>query len=473
MLRRMRWVWLAVALLAAGAVGARAASAATFISGSFGNRGGSVDVSFFYQSLAPYGSWVDYAPYGWCWEPNDVAVSWRPYSDGEWVYTDYGWTWVDNEPWGWGPMHYGRWVYSDADGWLWVPGTTWGPAWVAWASYDDYVGWAPLPPDYGWSPGLSLSFSSFDVHRVPSNEWCFVNQRDLTSSNLRTRLLPTSRVATFVPQLTNHTHFASRNGWPVNTGIDLRQVERVSGRPVPRMQLVDAQRPQNRRMMPSGNRLEMFRAKLAPAPRNAAPAMSARANARDLRGNRAMNEPRGNGGAPRDMGYMSRGRDMSHMGRGRATREIPNMPDRSASAARNQERQRFDLNQARGNGQPPRPTLRQWRESQRQADNAQVMRNRNGYPARTIEQQQARDQREQYRNVRPAPSPQVMPGMPDRGPRMGHGGGGPSRPVQNGGAPQVMPRQDNGGGRQEMGGGRGNSDQPHGNGNGHGRDRGN
>ena len=31
-------------------------------------------------------------------------------------------------------------------GWCWVPGTLWGPAWVAWRAGRVNVGWAPLPP---------------------------------------------------------------------------------------------------------------------------------------------------------------------------------------------------------------------------------------------------------------------------------------------------------------------------------------
>src|SRR5689334_21463201 len=157
MLRRMRWIWLAAALLATTSVSAKPAAAATFFGASFSS--GNVSVSYFYDALSPYGRWMNYAPYGYCWTPTNVSYGWRPYSDGDWVYTDYGWTWVDDEPWGWGPMHYGRWVWAEDVGWVWVPGTTWAPAWVAWADGDDWVGWAPLPPDMGWS--ASVSFSNF------------------------------------------------------------------------------------------------------------------------------------------------------------------------------------------------------------------------------------------------------------------------------------------------------------------------
>ena len=67
-------------------------------------------------------------PYGYVWTPRHMGYQWRPYSNGHWVMTDFGWTWVAYEPWGAIPFHYGRWGYDDYLGWYWVPGTTWGPA---------------------------------------------------------------------------------------------------------------------------------------------------------------------------------------------------------------------------------------------------------------------------------------------------------------------------------------------------------
>ena len=50
-----------------------------------------------------------------------------PYSTGRWVWDPYyGWTWVDDAPWGWAPYHYGRWVYLDGV-WGWAPGPLYRP----------------------------------------------------------------------------------------------------------------------------------------------------------------------------------------------------------------------------------------------------------------------------------------------------------------------------------------------------------
>jgi len=96
--------------------------------------------------LATHGSWVEVGSYGHCWRPAGVAVQWRPYCDGEWVWTDCGWYWASDEPWGWACYHYGCWVYDPVYAWVWVPGVEWAPAWVSWRVGGGYVGWAPLPP---------------------------------------------------------------------------------------------------------------------------------------------------------------------------------------------------------------------------------------------------------------------------------------------------------------------------------------
>ena len=118
-------------------------------------------VSIFYQQLQPYGTWMQVADYGWCWQPSVVVASpgWRPYADrGRWLHTDHGWYWQSDYAWGWAPFHYGRWVQHTRSGWLWVPDTHWGPAWVVWRTSDVHCGWAPLPPSAVFIAGRGLHF---------------------------------------------------------------------------------------------------------------------------------------------------------------------------------------------------------------------------------------------------------------------------------------------------------------------------
>jgi len=68
------------------------------------------------------GTWRETRRYGRVWVPTGVAADWAPYTTGQWVWDAYyGWTWVDDAPWGWAPYHYGRWVGFDG-WWGWAPG---------------------------------------------------------------------------------------------------------------------------------------------------------------------------------------------------------------------------------------------------------------------------------------------------------------------------------------------------------------
>ncbi|MDH5468832.1 MAG: hypothetical protein OEY25_15580, partial [Candidatus Aminicenantes bacterium] len=69
----------------------------------------SMDVSYFYDSLSAYGMWVYHPTNRYIWIPHNVPFGWRPYTRGQWLWTDYGWTWYSSFAWGWAPFHYGRW----------------------------------------------------------------------------------------------------------------------------------------------------------------------------------------------------------------------------------------------------------------------------------------------------------------------------------------------------------------------------
>ena len=131
---------------------------------------GAVNLQSFESGLAPYGDWVQTGSYGTAWRPR-VAAGWRPYYYGRWEWTNEGWLWVSEEPFGWATFHYGRWAFDGGQGWLWVPGYQWAPAWVTWRYGGDAVGWAPL------APGLSLyvtnyAFVGFWWTFVPTQRFC-------------------------------------------------------------------------------------------------------------------------------------------------------------------------------------------------------------------------------------------------------------------------------------------------------------
>ena len=135
----------------------------------------------FYTRLDPYGSWIDTGTYGYVWQPQaaERSRSWRPYTNGRWVFTDAGWTWYSEEPFGWATYHYGRWTRLRSVGWVWVPGEEWAPAWVSWREGDGYVGWAPLPPEARFERGTGIHHWADNYYDIGPEQYTFVPTRDL------------------------------------------------------------------------------------------------------------------------------------------------------------------------------------------------------------------------------------------------------------------------------------------------------
>jgi len=220
---------------------------------------GSVDVDYFYDDLAPYGRWLNYPPYGWVWTPYASPMGWRPYSDGYWAYTDYGWSWVSYEPYGWATYHYGRWAFDGNYGWIWVPDTVWAPAWVAWQSGDGWVGWAPLPPAAHWRPASGIYF--VDTHPIPPSHWCFVEGHHLSQTKLKSSIVSVAKNQWLLKRTSDKTRYVSRNGTPVNEGIDVVRWEKQNGRKATRLKVVDTAAPP-RGHTPKSASVEYFRPKV-------------------------------------------------------------------------------------------------------------------------------------------------------------------------------------------------------------------
>ena len=261
--------------LLASAGGCASSDAQTEISASYGSGGSQVSFSYFYDNLADDGEWFQEPTYGWVWTPYDMSSDWRPYYNGNWEYTDYGWSWASNERFGWATYHYGRWLFDDNYGWVWVPGTQWAPAWVAWRYSDDYIGWAPLPPRAGWDLSLGLSFA--DANSIPSRDWNFVPQRNVLDVNIRLQIASVARNVTLIERSRDATRFEVRDGHPINLGVDVALVEKTIRRPVPRHKIVDVDAPArgNGRSVGKGS-VGYYRPAVQPAAPDQAPAPAVR-----------------------------------------------------------------------------------------------------------------------------------------------------------------------------------------------------
>ncbi len=205
-----------------------------------------VSIDFFYNNLNNGGSWVDVGDYGYAWQP-DIAVSnrnWRPYTDGYWAYTDVGWTWVSNEDFGWATYHYGRWARVRGQGWVWVPGREWAPAWVSWRTGGDHVGWAPLPPRRGYRADEEVVYQGRSINGyvdidfdIGPSYYNFVDIRYIGGSGLRSRILPPAQNVTYINNSVNVTNITYNDSRVYNYGPDYERLSAYSTEPIQRLKI--------------------------------------------------------------------------------------------------------------------------------------------------------------------------------------------------------------------------------------------
>ena len=158
-----------------------------------------------YEDLDEYGGWRAVPEYGNVWFPHTVVVGWAPYRYGHWVWiSPWGWTWVDDEPWGFAPFHYGRWV-AVGGVWGWVPcpprpaavtvayvRPVYAPALVAWVGGAHWgvgvavgsapaagVAWFPLGPRDVYCPSYHVSQTY--VTNVNVSNTTIVNRTQITN----------------------------------------------------------------------------------------------------------------------------------------------------------------------------------------------------------------------------------------------------------------------------------------------------
>jgi hypothetical protein len=235
------------------------------------------DYGVFYDRLEPYGDWAWLDPYGWVWAPWRVAAGWRPYTVGRWIYTDDGWYWESEESWGWATYHYGRWTFHPRYGWVWIPGREWAPAWVAWRHGDGWIGWAPLPPQAVWRAEIGIDFGGVDIDVIIQPFWWgFVEEGRFLDPRISVRIVPYARNVTLVRQTRHVSHYGY--GWDRNRvvvrGVDVDDFERGGKHKVPRYQIVDDNRDEDRRGTLMGQEVRVYRPTVKEAPPSRAPRTS-------------------------------------------------------------------------------------------------------------------------------------------------------------------------------------------------------
>ena len=183
------------------------------------------DYSVFYSRLSSDGDWVEAGDYGYCFKPHVAQGDWAPYRDGHWVWTDRGWFWYSNENFGWATYHYGRWVRISGQGWCWVPGNEWAPAWVSWRQSSDYAGWAPLPPEAGFSVNVGVSGWADNYYGIGPAAYTFINFKSWSQPSYVRYIAPPNENVQIIRQTTNITNLRVQNTVINNFGPRVETVQ--------------------------------------------------------------------------------------------------------------------------------------------------------------------------------------------------------------------------------------------------------
>ncbi len=171
-----------------------------------------------YEDLDDHGDWRDSPAYGPVWVPRTTIVGWAPYRYGHWAWVEpWGWTWIDDAPWGFAPFHYGRWVYWDG-AWVWVPGhvvaqPVYAPALVVFVGGRHWslaitsgggagVAWFPLAPDEPYVPAYRVSNTYIRNVNVTNVNVTNINVTNVNVKNINYRNRTQPGAVTVVTQQT-------------------------------------------------------------------------------------------------------------------------------------------------------------------------------------------------------------------------------------------------------------------------------
>src|ERR1700682_526643 len=178
-----------------------------------------------YEDLDDHGDWRDTPQYGHVWYPRVEQTDWAPYHYGHWAYIEpWGYTWVDDQPWGFAPFHYGRWVNVQGR-WGWIPSPpraegvvyvrpVYAPALVAFVGGGGFsvgisvgggggsVGWFPLGPREVYVPSYRVSqryVENVNISNTTVNRTVINNYYQNTVVNNNTRVNNVTYVNQRVP----------------------------------------------------------------------------------------------------------------------------------------------------------------------------------------------------------------------------------------------------------------------------------
>jgi hypothetical protein len=140
---------------------------------------------------------------------------------------------------------------------------------------DQYVGWAPLPPEARFERGTGIHHWADNYYDIGPEQYAFVAANDFGERQLERNVVPPSRNVTIINQTINVTNISYQNTTIVNQGPEYDDLRRRSRQPIERLRLerhahFGAQKPQS---VVRGQTIEMPAPVIHPSGRHTRPPM--------------------------------------------------------------------------------------------------------------------------------------------------------------------------------------------------------
>lgn len=102
----------------------------------------------------------------------------------------------------------------------------------------NYIGWAPLPSDDGFSLEIGINFSNHHYY-LPYRDVVFVQSGSFLSAHIHDVVVPRSMNVTIIENTTNVSNITFENNRVINPGPNLNFVEKATRTMVQRVNMVD------------------------------------------------------------------------------------------------------------------------------------------------------------------------------------------------------------------------------------------
>jgi hypothetical protein len=154
------------------------------------------------------------------------ATTYVPYTNGQWVNTDAGWYFKAPTDYEETTSHYGRWVNSPAQGWVWMPGRVWSPAWVDWREDDNNIAWTPLPPS-------SYIVNNFITPpQIVENNYIVVERKYFVEPDIYKYMYKENKNKIMIKEMRRIDGVMVVNKTIINKGPDVTIIRQVTNQPI-------------------------------------------------------------------------------------------------------------------------------------------------------------------------------------------------------------------------------------------------